>query len=1117
MGLGDNDLNSPTDRNVVPSLQLSDFRGQRYPNQFFDLAQQYMPPTIKELFRWCTFYYYNSPLIGATMKKVSRYPITDLIFEDAQDSTRELWETVLTKELKIKEKLIEMNLDFHVYGNCFVSIHLPFTRFLICRSCKESQPIRQWDWTFRGSDFHFSGKCTKCGHTGAVDVKDVPYKDRKAIRIIRWNPENMHIKYNEYTGRYIYMYTVPPKLRNLILRGDKDILEDTPLIVIEAMSKRKMIRLHPENIFHLKSPTLAEQDQGWGKPAIIHVLKDMYYFYTLRRAQEAIALEHIVPLDMIYPLPNAQQDPYIHTDLASWRVQVEHIIRRHRRDPNYKAVVPVPMGTMRIGGDGKMLMLSPELQYLNQTVVGGLGMSAEMLFGQGTTYCLVPDSYVFTSEGMLELQEFCPEDEGMEERNLSVITKDSVEKVLLTHHTSPRPQVKIRTRMGLKLNGSPIHKVWCLLPDMSMDWVELQNIKPGMFTAIKRSPGMWGEGAPSKSLCRLLGHLCSDGSVLDGAVTFRSTDAEDLEDYKSCFKDVFCKDLKIQWRAYEFQKDLGLVESVDLSIYNSLVSMGMYGYQSEKSVPRIIRTANKECVKEFLRALFSGDGCIEDKDTKQSITYASVSEKLLDQVQLLLLNFGIVSRRIPAYDQSCSTLVIHSYNVTTFMEEIGFTLSRKNILYDELQNRDDFRCEENKYPYLSECLRGLRSKVIGNGWINEKTEVNLEKDVYTLKEVAKILGRSNFATIRHIKSGKLKASQDLSNKQHKPYSITKEDLKDFLSNHGVCKRIRIGDTKCELNISSIENIDWPSVKELDKNLYDKFKAVQRANHIWDEVVEVSFCNEEVEMCDLTVNNTPSYVANGIISHNTGSSIQLRMMENDFIQNRSQLIDFVHWAKDKIRIWLSYPNCKDIRFSDFRMADDVQRNQQLIGLNAQGKVSDQTLLAELGYDWEQETQKIIQETQVKNYLMDIQTKGSARSQGEAQIIQANYSKRMQEMDLADGGVAPTAAGAQEPNMGTRDPNMGGQPAPEAPPQDAFSAKVESWANKFMNADPAMADQALAEVKAKMPAIGLAIEQRMNMLRTAPQSGTTGQGHNSMNIEPNMDPLPVKGAPRRAGAM
>ncbi|HKU52226.1 MAG TPA: hypothetical protein VJQ25_07160, partial [Nitrospira sp.] len=276
-------MSNTNDRLSEPSLALGDFRGQRYPNQFFDLAQQYMPPTIKELFRWCTYYYYNSPLIGSAMKKVSRYPITDLIFEDDMEGNRNVWDKILNKELYIKDRLMEINLDYHTYGNAFVSIHFPFTRFLVCKECKNSQPIRQWKWQFRGSDYQFSGTCPNCSTTGPVTVRDVPYRNRKGIRLVRWNPENIHIKFNEYTGRYIYMYSVPGKLRNAILRGDRDIVEDIPLIVLEALKNRRMIRFNSDNIKHLKAPTLAEQDQGWGKPAIIHVLKDMYYLYTLRR------------------------------------------------------------------------------------------------------------------------------------------------------------------------------------------------------------------------------------------------------------------------------------------------------------------------------------------------------------------------------------------------------------------------------------------------------------------------------------------------------------------------------------------------------------------------------------------------------------------------------------------------------------------------------------------------------------------------------------------------------------------------------------------------------------------------------------------------------------------
>lgn len=650
-----------TDRTVSPSLQLGDLGRFRYPNQFFDLAQQYMPPTIKELFRWCTFYYYNSPLIGSAVTKISRYPITDLIFEDEKESIRDAWKGLLVNDLKIKNQLMEINLDYHVYGNAFVSLHLPFTRFLVCKHCKNSEPIGQWKWSFDGANYQFSGQCSKCGESGNVHVKDVPYKDRRSVRLIRWNPENIRVKFNEYTGKRIYSYSVPQKLRNAIMRGDKDIIEDIPLIVLEALRKKRTIRFNNNNFRHIRRPTLAEQDQGWGKPLIIHVLKDMFYLYTLRRSQEAIALEHIIPFDIIYPMPNAQADPYVHTNLSHWKSQIESMIQRHRRDPNFKAVIPIPVGFGRVGGDGKAMMLSPEMNYLTQTIVGGMGIPQEFIFG-GLNY-------------------------------------------------------------------------------------------------------------------------------------------------------------------------------------------------------------------------------------------------------------------------------------------------------------------------------------------------------------------------------------------------------------------------------------------------------------------------------------------------TGSSISLRTLENDFIQNRSQLLDLVLWIKDKMRLWLDLPDIKNIRFSDFRMADDVQRNQQLIGLNAQYKVSDQTLLTELGYDWEQEQRKMIEEIQFQNYLNDLRTKGSTKSQGEAQLIQFNYQQKIQELAAKaeeenqkriaemnnpgpqsneDAALASPAWQQQaQSGLALPQPQGGGMPMPEeglpmeASPEGGsntpasqavdqdINTRINTWANKLVQYDQNQASEILMELKRRMPKIGKMVEDKYNQARAEMMTPAGNQSQ----VDPQQGPKPL----------
>lgn len=674
---------------LEPSSRFGARNGKYYPDQFFDISQQFMPPTIKELFKWCTFYFYNSPLIGSTVRKISRYPITDLIIEDSNDKVRKVWENIFNKHLKIKKSLMEVNLDHYTYGNAFVSLHLPFTRFLSCKACKHSDQIDNWDWRWGGGGKgSFTGLCPKCGHNGALDVRDKAYKDYKGMKLVRWNPTNMIIKYNDYTGRRIYLYNVPRKLQQAIRKGDKDILRDIPLVVLQAVQESKLIRFNDDSIFHLKMPTLAEQDQGWGKPLIIHVLKDMFYLYTLRRAQEAIALEHIVPFDIIYPLPNAGVDPYQHVSLGSWKTQIESAIKKHRDDPNYKAVFPIPVGLQRIGGDGKVLMLTPELNYLNQTIVGGMGIPQEFLFG---------------------------------------------------------------------------------------------------------------------------------------------------------------------------------------------------------------------------------------------------------------------------------------------------------------------------------------------------------------------------------------------------------------------------------------GLNW-----------------------------------------------------------TGSSVSLRTLENDFIQNRTDMLDLVVWMKDKIRAWFDIPDCDDIRFADFRMADDVQKNQQLIGLNAQFKVSDQTMLTELGYDWSQEQERMVEEVYFQNFLNDLRSKGAAKSQGEASLISFNYQNKVQEMaqkaqvaaqkrireftygkpNKLPDHMPQNQFGGQEETSGMdgQDPQMmamnspgaaageaggdameqgqeavdtamdmqggEGQPNP-IDGMDAVESRVERMASQLTQMDPNQAQAAIQEITGKMPELGQRINSRYNQLMSG--TGPDGQaGGEEGGV--NMDPLPENGStPRRQGAV
>lgn len=370
------------DAQLDPSQRMfgGDPRGKtRYPSPFFDISQQYIPPTVKELFKWVYFYATNNSFLGPALGKIARYPVTDLILEDTNHNLIEYWKTLLNNTLQIKSFNMEANLDLTTYGNAFITINYPFTRFLECQVCKHREP---WKTANKKIDnLTFRMKCPKCGAAEKAKLQDTPFKSVENIRLIRISPEFIDIKYNEATGRHTYLYSIPDKLRRMIMAGDPDILEDTPMVYIEAIKQRRKIKLSGQNLFHLKTPTLAGKDMGWGMPRIAVALKDLYHFYTLRRAQEAVMNEHIIPFDILFPQANGKMDPYVHTDLSSWRLEMQRQLAARRRDPNYKAIMPFPVGNVRIGGDGKALMLTPELDFLSKTIVGACGIPQEFVYG----------------------------------------------------------------------------------------------------------------------------------------------------------------------------------------------------------------------------------------------------------------------------------------------------------------------------------------------------------------------------------------------------------------------------------------------------------------------------------------------------------------------------------------------------------------------------------------------------------------------------------------------------------------------------------------------------------------------------------------------------------------
>jgi hypothetical protein len=373
--------------------------GVRYPSPFFDISQTWLPSSMKALLHWCRYYYLTNPLINAVIHKMSEYPITELVLEEENEALRKQWAKLLDG-LRMRAFQIEVGLDYNTYGICVVTMHFPFEKWLTCsnpgckvpsklKDKKTNKPLAYHPFKvkakkirYRWRQFNYVIECPNCGYTGPAKVEDHYIKDVRKIRLVRWNPEYIFIDQGFAGQDPIYTFELPKILRNDLAVGKKHLLDTIPDTFVEAIKRGKNIRFAPENVFVFKRPIISQKEHGWGMPLILPVLKDTFYLQILRKAQEMIAQEHIVPLRIMFPQANGNtSDPYTTINLENWKQIVEGEMAKWKYDQNYIPILPLPIGNQTVGGDGKALGLYQEMEVWSRHIVAGMGVPEEFIFG----------------------------------------------------------------------------------------------------------------------------------------------------------------------------------------------------------------------------------------------------------------------------------------------------------------------------------------------------------------------------------------------------------------------------------------------------------------------------------------------------------------------------------------------------------------------------------------------------------------------------------------------------------------------------------------------------------------------------------------------------------------
>jgi len=378
----------------------------------------------------------NNPIAAAGIKKMSETPVTTFKYlaagdqNEASSSVDDSWKSILEDSLNLKSKLLSISYNTLLYGNCFVSVYSPIVRLLRCNECGETKQLTHaeklkvglknkndnpaitygsfssnassrdeavanaHDVTkkYKGSsgkkiNVKFTCKCNSCNRITEHSVRDIKFKSKEDINIITWNPNLIKIKSNPISGKNQYYYQIPDDIIKGVRGNDEFMLSSMPIGMIEAALQKKIFKFADGHIYHSKRETINGISSAWGMPALMSAIPPFLTLMVLRKANEKIASDYMVPLRVIFPAQTQSGAGEMYnfmggTDFVS---KINSILEKWKIDPSGVQTAPFQLGVETILGDGKLLTLNQEIDQLESNIANSLGIPIEFIKG-GLSY-----------------------------------------------------------------------------------------------------------------------------------------------------------------------------------------------------------------------------------------------------------------------------------------------------------------------------------------------------------------------------------------------------------------------------------------------------------------------------------------------------------------------------------------------------------------------------------------------------------------------------------------------------------------------------------------------------------------------------------------------------------
>jgi intein/homing endonuclease len=423
--------------------------------------------------------------------------------------------------------------------------------------------------------------------------------------------------------------------------------------------------------------------------------------------------------------------------------------------------------------------------------------------------------------------------------------------------------INLKLRSGKELKLTPEHPLFTV-----KGWLPVDKLHIGSRIATPRQVDVFGDRDVEEHKIKLLAYLLAEGHLGNHFVLFSNYDPEIVADFNAsiarfdkqlivkthskagCFRIVPEKKFRTTNGAKRDSLgkfSIGSKFEHNNSLKSWMQELGLYGKKSaDKFVPDFVFNLPRNKIALFLNRMFSCDGSIFNTNGYWQISYSSISKKMIDQINHLLLRFGVVSR-LRTKTARCNNksfinyeLVVGGEFVHVFLQNIGF-----------------FGAKEIKQKSAIEyCIKIVRNPNVDT----------IPKEIWEIyrpdnwADVGRAIGYSNPKSLR--------SSISCAPSRQKLLQIARADENELIS---------------------------------------KFAC---SDIFWDEIVSLESVEGNFQVYDLTVPAHSNFVANDIIVHNSYSMGAIAEGLNDLSPEIRENLSIIMLDTMGVYWTMKYANEKD---------------------------------------------------------------------------------------------------------------------------------------------------------------------------------------------------------------